>query len=86
MRTRARGIAELFEYMTHAKQIENMTVAYNTAAEEATDLSKSLAKKFKFKKKGIMLARLGTTIGVHTGPGTLIVAFRGSMNSSYQHN
>ena len=86
VRTRARGIAELFEYMTHAKRIENMTVAYNTAAEEATDLSKSLAKKFKFKKKGIMLARLGTTIGVHTGPGTLIVAFRGNMNNSHPQN
>ena len=50
------------------------------------DLSQVLAKKFKFKKKGIMLARLGTTIGVHTGPGTLIIAFRGSMNSAYQYS
>ncbi|MEJ2740793.1 MAG: DegV family protein, partial [Dehalococcoidia bacterium] len=79
-------IAELFEYVTHAKRIENMAVAYNTTVEEATDLSQGLAKKFKFKKKGIMLAKLGTTIGVHTGPGTLIVAFRGSMNSTCQHS
>jgi DegV family protein with EDD domain len=84
VRTRAKGIEELFECVTHAKSIENLAVAYSTTAEEATGLSQRLAKKFK--KKGIILSRVGTTIGVHTGPGTLIVAFRGSMNNNHPQN
>jgi DegV family protein with EDD domain len=81
VRTRSRGIDELFECVTHAKRVDNLAVAYSTTAEEAADLSQRLAARFK--KKNIIMARLGSTIGVHTGPGTLIVAFRGNMSNSH---
>lgn len=84
VRTRSKGIDELFECVTHAKRIDNLAVVYSTTAEEATDLSQRLANRFE--KKNIILTRLGSTIGVHTGPGTLIVAFRGSMNNSHPQN
>jgi DegV family protein with EDD domain len=84
VRTRSRGIDELFEYVTHAKHIDNLAVAYSTTAEEAADLSQRLA--VRFKKKNIITVRLGSTIGVHTGPGTVIVAFRGNMNNSHPQN
>jgi DegV family protein with EDD domain len=81
VRTRSRGIDELFECVTHAKRVDNLAVAYSTTAEEAADLSQRLAARFN--KKNIIMARLGSTIGVHTGPGTLIVAFRGNMSNSH---
>ena len=73
-RTRAKGIERLFDFVKNAANIEDLTVAYSTTPNEAQALAERISSIFT--KEPIKLARLGTTLGVHGGPGFLVVAFR----------
>jgi fatty acid kinase fatty acid binding subunit len=74
-RSRAKGIDILFDYVKNAPEIQDLAVVYNTTLEEAKDLVGRLGSIFD--KAQIRLARLGPALGVHTGPGILLVALRG---------
>ena len=73
-RTRAKGIERLFDFVKNATNIEDLAIAYSTTPDEAQALAERIGSIFP--KELIKLARLGTTLGVHGGPGFLTVAFR----------
>jgi DegV family protein with EDD domain len=73
-RTRAKGIDKLFEFTQNAKKIQDLSVVYSTTPDEAQNLAKRLSPIFDRKK--IKIARVGPSLGVHMGPGALVVAIR----------
>jgi DegV family protein with EDD domain len=77
VRTRKKGMEQLLSMVETAKQIDDVAVAYNTTREDAESLSKQIASLAA--KPKVRVFKLGTTLGVHTGPGTLIVALRGTL-------
>jgi DegV family protein with EDD domain len=74
VRTRAKGIDKLFEFGQNAKKIQDMAVVYSTTPDEAQNLAERLGPAFDRKK--IKISRVGPSLGVHMGPGALIVAVR----------
>jgi len=82
VRSRAKGIQRLFNFARNAGDIEALAIAYNTNADEARSLFKHLSSWYG--KRKVKLVRLGTSIGVHTGPGTLIVALRAKVADTGQ--
>jgi DegV family protein with EDD domain len=73
-RTRAKGIDKLFEYVKNAGNIQDLAVVYNTTPDEAQALAERIGSVFD--KEKIRMARVGPGLGVHGGPGALLVAFR----------
>jgi DegV family protein with EDD domain len=74
VRTRAKGIDKLFEFTQNAKKIQDLSVVYSTTPDEAQSLAKRLNPIFD--RKRIKIARVGPSLGVHMGPGALVVAIR----------
>ncbi len=74
VRSRSKGIERLVNSVKDATNIQDLAVAYSTTLEDAQAISSRIAPMFTTGK--IRLARLGTTLGVHLGPGTIIVFFR----------
>jgi len=74
VRTRAKGIDKLFEYVKNAGDIQDLAVVYNTTPDEAQNLAERIGSVFD--KEKIRMARVGPGLGVHGGPGAMIVAFR----------
>ena len=60
--------------MESASNIDDLAVAYNTTPDEAQALAERLGSIFT--KEAVKVVRLGTTLGVHMGPGGLAVGFR----------
>jgi len=75
VRSRAKGIEILYEYVKNMADIQDLAVIHNTTPEEAQTLVKRLGAFYPEDK--IRLARLGPALGVHTGPGILFIALRG---------
>ncbi len=73
-RTRSKGIERLFDFVAKATNIQDLAVAYSTTPDEAQALAERIGSIFT--KQPVKIARLGTTLGVHMGPGALAVAFR----------
>ncbi len=73
-RSRAKGIDELFNFVKNSREIQDISVVYSTTLEEAKALVHRLGEIYDEQK--IKLARLGPVLGVHGGPGTLLVALR----------
>ncbi len=76
-RNRTKGIDLLFDFVKNAEDIQDLAVVYNTTLDEAKALIKRLGSIFD--EAQIRLARLGPALGVHAGPGMLLVAIRGKM-------
>jgi fatty acid-binding protein DegV len=74
VRSRAKGIDILVDYVKKAADIQDLAVIHNTTPDEAQTLIKRLGSLYPEEK--IRLARLGPALGVHTGPGILFVAVR----------
>jgi DegV family protein with EDD domain len=74
VRTRAKGMDKLFEFVENSKDIQDLTVVHSTTPDEA----QALAERFGsvFDKEKIIVSRLGPVLGVHIGPAALIVAVR----------
>jgi DegV family protein with EDD domain len=77
VRTRPKGVARLIEFARSARNIKQLWVGYNTTPDEAQTLADSLGSVFD--RKMIQIAEIGAVLGVHAGPGTLIVSFRGDL-------
>jgi DegV family protein with EDD domain len=73
-RTRAKGVERLFHFAKNALHIQELAIVHSTTPEEAGSLRERIGSIFD--KKRIQLARLGPALGVHGGPGTLLVALR----------
>ena len=73
-RNRAKGMDKLFEYVKNAGDIQDLAIVYNTTPDEAQNLVERIGSVFD--KEKIRMARLGPGLGVHGGPGAMIVVFR----------
>jgi len=73
-RTRSKGMDRLFEFAKNAVNIEDLAVVYNTTPDEAQTLAERIGSIFAREK--IRIARVGPMLGVHMGPGALVVVFR----------
>jgi DegV family protein with EDD domain len=74
-RNRRRGLERLFQYTKNAPGLREVAIVYTTAPEEAQALKERLAAVLD--KSRIYISQLGPALGVHGGPGTLLVALRG---------
>jgi len=74
-RNRAKGMDRLFEYVKNAGNIEDMAIVYNTTPDEAQALAERIGSVFDREK--IRIARVGPGLGVHGGPGAMILSIRG---------
>jgi len=77
VRTRAKGIDMLFDFVKNATDIQDLAIVYNTTPEDAQTLAARIG--FIFPKERIRLAKLGPALGAHSGPGILFVVFRGKV-------
>lgn len=73
-RSREKGIDLLFDYAGKSTGIEDLAVVYTTTLDEAQALADRMGSLFE--RERIKIARLGPALGVHAGPGTLVVAVR----------
>ncbi|MFC2062929.1 DegV family protein [Chloroflexota bacterium] len=74
VRSRSKGIERLSSFVESATSIDDLAIAYNTTPDEARALAERLSS---LVKQEVRLVRLGTTLGVHMGPGALAVGFIG---------
>jgi DegV family protein with EDD domain len=74
VRSRAKGMDKLFDFVKNAGNIQDMAVVYNTIPDEAQSLAERIGTVFD--KKKIRMSRIGPALGVHMGPGMLIVVLR----------
>jgi len=83
-RTRSRGIERLHDFVKGALNIQELAIVHSTTPDEAGSLRERISSVFD--KRRIHLARLGPALGVHGGPGTLIVALRERVSSIRQED
>lgn len=74
-RNRAKGLDKIYEFVSKFKDIDGLAVAYSTTLDDANALAQRLAPLFK--KDKVKVYRMGTTLGIHTGPGSLVVTVVG---------
>ena len=74
VRSRNKGIERLFEFV-RGVDIDGLALAYNTTPDEARVLADRFAEAGISDKKHIIMSRIGPMLGVHMGPGTIIVAY-----------
>lgn len=77
VRSRVKGIEQLVNFVRGAAKVEDLAIGYSTTFDDAISLSQRLNSLLVKPKARVF--RLGTTLGVHGGPGTLIVSLRGKM-------
>ncbi len=73
-RTREKGIERLLEFVKKHLPIDEVAVVYSTSPGEAQSLAETI--KSLAPKTQPIIARLGSALGVHGGPGSLVVALR----------
>jgi len=73
-RTRAKGMERLFDFAKNALNIQELAIVHSTTPDEASSLKERIASIFA--EDRIHVARLGPALGVHGGPGTLVLALR----------
>jgi DegV family protein with EDD domain len=74
-RSYSKGIDQLFEFVKSYPDLQEVAISHTTVFDEAKALKQRLASIIDEKK--IQMFRVGAGLGVHGGPGTLIVAARG---------
>jgi DegV family protein with EDD domain len=75
-RNRSKGLDRLREFIRSAVHIEGLAIAYSTTPDEAQTLVNYARSLFPNIVPGI--ARIGSALGVHTGPGALVTVIRQS--------
>jgi DegV family protein with EDD domain len=73
-RSYSKGVGCLFEFVKEYPNLQEVAIAHSTVPEEANALNHHIASIIDEKK--IHMFRLGAALGVHGGPGTLLVAVR----------
>ena len=74
VRTRAKGMERLLDLVRNTLNIQELAVVHSTTPDEANSLRGRLGSIVA--EERIHLARLGPALGVHGGPGTLVLALR----------
>lgn len=75
VRTRSKGVEKLVDFVRNASNIKEASIGYNTTPDEAKELADRINPYFD--KNRVRVVPIGPVLGVHAGPGTLIVAIRG---------
>jgi DegV family protein with EDD domain len=75
-RSYARGIDQVFDFVKKYPNLREVGIANSTVPDEAKALRERIASVID--EKHILMTRLGAGLGVHGGPGTLVVACMGS--------
>jgi len=76
VRTRAKALERLYEFVADFPHIEEMAILYGTTANEAQNLAKRVDAVFD--RERITIARYGPSIAAHLGPAALgVVVFEG---------
>lgn len=73
-RTRSKGVGRLYELVKSALDIQDLAIVHATTPGEASSLKELISSIVA--KECIYVARLSPALGVHGGPGTLVVALR----------
>ncbi len=81
-RTRSKGIDRLFDLAKNALNIQELAIVHSTTPDEASSLRERIASIFE--RRRIHIAGLGPALGVHGGPGALILALREKVSSIRQ--
>jgi len=74
VRTYSRGMDRLYEFVENRLNIQDLAIAHSTVPEIANQMNKRLNSIFPGEK--IHVAQLGAALGVHIGPGALVLALR----------
>jgi len=74
VRTRAKGIERLVDNFKKAVNVQDAAVVYSTTPDDAHTLSERI--NAISDKIPVHISRLGPALGVHGGPGTLVLALR----------
>jgi len=74
VRAYSQGVDRLYEFAANNPAIQDLAIAYSTEPEQANQLKARLGSIFPEEK--IHVAQLGAALGVHGGPGVLVVALR----------
>jgi DegV family protein with EDD domain len=73
-RSRSKGLDKLFEHVKNYLNIQDVAIVHSTTPEDAQSLKERIGTIFD--KNNIHISRLGPALGVHGGPGTLILTLR----------
>jgi DegV family protein with EDD domain len=73
-RSRSKGLDKLFENIRNCRSIQDLAIVHSTTPEDAQSLKERIGTILD--KSNIHISRLGPALGVHGGPGTLILALR----------
>jgi len=73
-RTRSKGMDKLLDMLKKNPNAQEVGIVHSTTPEEAQTLKERVG--FIIDKSRINISRLGPTLGVHGGPGALVLAFR----------
>jgi DegV family protein with EDD domain len=74
VRTYSTGVDRLYEFVKDRLNIQDLAIAYSTVPEQASQMKERLSSLFPEDK--IYIAQLGIALGVHSGPGALVLALR----------
>jgi len=81
-RTRTKGIERLIENLKNAVNVQEVAVVHSTTPDDAQTLKERISAFFD--RNSIHVSRLGPALGVHGGPGTLVLALREKVNNLKQ--
>ena len=73
-RTRNKGIERLFDLVKNTLNLQEVAIVHSTTPDEASSLRERITAIFA--EERVHVARLGPALGVHAGPGTLLLALR----------
>ncbi|MFC1847147.1 DegV family protein, partial [Chloroflexota bacterium] len=74
VRTRIKGIERLVDNFRKSVNVQEVAVVHSTTPEDARTLKERIGTIFY--KNQVNISRLGPALGVHGGPGTLVLALR----------
>ena len=76
VRASSKGVDKIYDFVTRNIPISELTIVHSQVVDQANQLKKRLSEYIKEEK--ISVAELGAGLGVHGGPGVLLVALRRS--------
>jgi DegV family protein with EDD domain len=82
VRTRAQGLERLISNLRNCLNVQDIAIVHSTTPDEAQKLRERISAFFD--RSSILVSRLGPALGVHGGPGTLILAVREKLASIRQ--
>jgi DegV family protein with EDD domain len=75
VRSRTKGLDQLVDIVKKVTDLRDIAVAYSTTPDDAKALAERISAELNNRKVSVF--RMGTTLGIHTGPGSLVVAMLG---------